>query len=185
MTVIAIQGTLGSYSEEAARQITGVSAAILECPDFDSVFQAVAGDKADMAVVPVRNKIVGSIERPAELIEVYKMQVCGELKLPIEHILAGAAGSSIDDVSVVRSHIEALKQCEKYLSEHPDWKLEHGMDTAGSLKMITKNNETNTAAICGRRAAEIYGADILASSIADEDDNWTVFQLVGKKETIK
>ena len=180
MTVIAIQGTLGSYSEEAARRIAGESVAILECSDFDSMFEALLNDEADLAVVPVLNKIVGTIERPAELIRINRTTVYEELKLPVEHLLAGVAGSSIKNIKLVRSHTEALKQCGKFLRKNPDWKLENGTDTAGSLKAIIENNETQTAAICGRRAAEIYGADILAKAIADEVENWTLFCLVGK-----
>lgn len=180
MTLIAIQGTVGSYSHEAARRLVGGSP-ILECSDFDSVFAAVLDGKADLAVVPVRNKIVGNIERPIELIRSSQICVYDELKLPIEHLLAGISGSSVGDIEIVRSHTEALKQCGRYLSENPNWKLESGTDTAGSLKTIIENNETKAAAICSRRAAEIYGAEILAGSIADEKENWTVFQLISKK----
>ena len=113
MTVIAIQGTFGSYSEEAARQMAGDEAVLLECSDFDSVFEALLNNKADLAVVPVHNKIVGTIERPAELIRINGIKVHKKLKLPIEHFLVGVAGSSINDIAVVRSHTEALKQCGK------------------------------------------------------------------------
>ncbi len=181
MISIAIQGIFGSYSYQAARQIAGDGAEILECSDFDSVFQAVLRGQAELAVVPVNNKIVGQINKPVELIGINDMAVHKELKLSIEHVLAGNEDTAVDEIEIVRSHPEALKQCSRYLSEHPNWKIETGTDTAGSLRSIVENKERNAAAICSCKAAELYEARILATAIADEADNWTMFQLVGRK----
>lgn len=181
MTSIAIQGINGSYSYEAARQIAGDDGEILECSDFDQVFLAVLDGHAEYAVIPVLNKIVGQIAKPVELISMNGMTVHKEMKLAIEHVLAAWEGTAIDEIEIVRSHPEALKQCSRYLSEHPNWKVETGADTAGSLRSIVEKNERNAAAICSRKAAELYEARIVAAAIADDADNWTMFQLVGKK----
>ncbi len=185
MTLIAIQGITGSYSYEAARRIAGDDAEILECSDFASAVQAVVDGKVKFAVVPVFNKIVGTIKLPDKLIKDNELQVQEELRLPIEHILAGLAASSIDQVKTIRSHIEALKQCKKFLNDHPKWEIEQGNDTAGSLRSLIENNEQTTAAICSKQAAKHFNARILEENIADEKDNWTVFQLVGKNNTRK
>jgi prephenate dehydratase len=179
MSLAAIQGVRGSYSEEAVIRILGPAANILECRDFEETFAALSAKKADFAVVPVRNKIVGDIEATVSLLQSNRMRVLDELPLRVKHVLARTSGARFEDLHTVRSHVEALKQCRRFLSENPHLTQVVGADTASSVRRIVEEGAAANAAIGSRRAAEMYGATIIMEDIADDLDNWTTFYLLG------
>lgn len=182
---IAIQGVRGSYSEEATLKICGGAARIVECTDFAETFQTLLAGGADYAVVPFENKIVGRIETPNQLLRAHDLKIYEKLELKVRHVLAGGAGAEIENVQTVRSHTEALKQCRRFLSENKHWTQVIGADTASSVRRIVEENRADAAAIGSRRAAEIYGAKILAENIADDADNWTTFYLIGNRGDLR
>ena len=179
MKRIAIQGTRGSYSEEAVREIFGLDASLLECCDFNATFAAVESGEADNAVVPVENKIVGTIKSTCDLLKASELRVLEQLRLRVRHVLAAPPGAAFDDLASVRSHIEALKQCRNFLCTNPQLTQIIGTDTASSIKAIIEKQDLNCAAIGSRRAAELYKAEIIRENIADDSDNWTMFYLIG------
>lgn len=179
MSVVAIQGVRGSYSEEATLRIMGDDAEILECIDFAETFAAVNSKRAEFAVLPVRNKIVGEIETPLTLLRNSGLKVLDQLPLEVQHVLAGTKDSVFERLGSVRSHIEALKQCASFFAEHSHLTQLIGADTASSVRRIVQQDDPEIAAIGSRRAAEIYGAKILRENIADDIDNWTTFYLIG------
>jgi len=179
MTRVAIQGIEGSYSEEAVREIFGAEALVLECEDFETTFGAVVSGDADNAVVPIENKIVGPIAQAVDLLRSDAYHVLDRLALKVRHVLAGAPGAGFEDLVSVRSHVEALKQCRKFLDANPRLTRLIGTDTASSIKTVVEQKDLSCAAIGSRRAAELYGAEILQENIADDIDNWTIFYLIG------
>jgi chorismate mutase/prephenate dehydratase len=157
----------------------GENVAIVECRDFAGTFEAVGLGKADHAVVPVENKIVGEIVQPVELLNEGSFRILESLSVRVQHVLAGTPDANIEQLVSVRSHVEALKQCRKFLSTHPNLTPVIGTDTASSVRRIVGEADPASSAICSRRAAELYGAKILRENIADDIDNWTTFCLIG------
>lgn len=179
MSIVAIQGVKGSYSEEAALRIMDGGTEILECLDFAATFEAIDAKRAEYAVVPVENKIVGAIETPLNLLKQSGLRVLERLPLEVHHVLAGTADAEFSRLTSVRSHIEALKQCRNFLSANAHLSQIIGADTAASIHRIADENIAEHAAIGSRRAAEIYGAKVLRENIADDFENWTTFYLIG------
>jgi prephenate dehydratase len=179
MTRVAIQGIKGSYSEEAVLSLLGSDVSILECHDFAETFTALGRGDAEHAVVPVANKIVGEISQPSDLIRAGRFQVLEKLSLKIRHVLVGTPDSTFAALMSVRSHIEALKQCRRFLAANPNLTQLIGGDTATSVKRIVDEAEPAAGAIGSRRAAELYEAKILREDISDDIDNWTTFYLIG------
>ena len=179
MTTVAIQGIRGSYSEEAALTLVP-DAECLECDDFAETFSAVRSGRADYAVVPVKNKIVGDIEGTARVLSEGSFRMIDQTALKIRHVLAGTPHAQLENIETVRSHMEALKQCRRYLASRPRWVQVIGADTASSVRWTIEQGNEALAAIGSRRAAEMYGAKILAEEIADDPDNWTMFYLLAR-----
>ena len=85
------------------------------------------------------------------------------------------------------SHPQALAQCDGYLRAHA-LKPQVFYDTAGAVKHlkalcdgvgISRGDDlTRTAAIASRRAAEVYGMNILEEGIEDNPANFTRFLVV-------
>jgi len=80
---------------------------------------------------------------------------------------------------VVRSHPQALAQCERYLIAN-GLNIEAGADTAGSAREIAAQKRLGVAAICSKLAAKRYGLEILATGIEDNKFNFTRFFILGK-----
>src|SRR5213076_2526979 len=89
-------------------------------------------------------------------------------------------GAKGDEIRRVLSHPQALAQCEAFIvREH----LEPipAYDTAGAAKQIQREGRKDQAAIAGRRAAELYGLEILAERIQTVQENITRFFLITRR----
>ena len=179
---VAIQGIKGSYSEEAAVEMLGREVALIECADFAAAFDTVGTARAECAVVPLRNSIVGEIGRVARLLEKGGVEVERELTLEINHVLAGTVDSHLGSVTTVLSHPEALKQCSDFLSLYTQIDQVVAADTASSISLIAARGDKRSAAIGSPRAALMYGAKILRGGIANTRDNKTTFGLIVRKD---
>lgn len=178
MSNVAIQGIRGSYSHEAKERLVGKTSGLIECVDFESVFETLLNGDGDLAVVPVENKIVGNIEPVVDMIRSGAFTVLNKLILRIDHVLVGAPGSELNSVNTVCSHIAALDQCRLFLSQHSGWTRVACADTALGIHDVVESKDLTKAAIGSRRAAAMYGAEILAENISDDNDNWTTFYLI-------
>ncbi len=179
MTKAAIQGIRGSYSEEAASKYFGDDVEITECVSFDEAFGSVRAGLADFAVIPQRNSIIGDIRSTVKLLETCGMRRIDEIDIEIEHVLAGTPGSSIENITSVYSHIEALRQCSAFFASNPHLSQVPGSDTASSVRSVVMDRLQLCAAICSKRAADIYGARILNQHVANATDNRTTFAIIG------
>lgn len=182
MSLVAIQGIRGSYSEEAAQKMFGAKAEILECLSFAETFQAVLSKRAKFALVPLKNKIVGEIKSATSIFKQTNLRILDELPLKIQHVLIGTYDAQVEKVQTICSHEEALKQCRKFLSENAAWQTIIGSDTASCVRRIIEEKSATGAAIGSRRAAEIYGGKILKENIADDLENITTFYLISKSQ---
>jgi len=162
--VVAFQGELGAYSEEAAFRFFGSSIQVKPCESLDNVFKLVEQGEVNFGVVPIENSLEGSISLAYDLLLDSSLMVCGELEHRVVHCLIASSESRLDLIRRVYSHPQALGQCRAFL-RHLDSELIPTYDTAGSVKMIKEKGITDGAAIASRRAAEIYGMKILAEEI--------------------
>lgn len=179
---IAFQGEIGAYSEEAAFLFFGSSSQMRPYESLEEVFKAVERGEAQFGVVPIENSLEGSISRVYDLLLDSFLMVCGEIRLRIIHCLIGSSGAGLDTIKKVYSHPQALGQCRNFL-RHLNCELIPTYDTAGSVKMIKEKGMTDSAAIAGARAAEIYGMKVLAQEIEDNTNNFTRFFILSKNDS--
>lgn len=175
---VAYQGEPGCYSEEAAVGLFGPEAARTGLPWFEDVFLALKDGRADYAVLPVENSSTGSIRQVYDLLSQYACYIVGEWQVKVEHCLVALPGVSPEDIRTVYSHEQGLMQCEKFLDAHRSWRRVPTLDTAGSAKQVAQTGDRTAAAICSRRAAKLYGLDILAHGINYNSANYTRFVAV-------
>ena len=102
----------------------------------------------------------------------------GEVIIRVQHNLIGPPGATSDDVTVVESHPVALAQCEQFFSSRPSLKRIATDDTAGSVREIVQAADRKRAAIASKRAAQIYGGQILREHLEDDPENYTRFVLL-------
>ena len=180
--VVAFQGERGAYSEAASVNYLGPAITPLPCESFDLIFDRVTAGAADKGIIPVENSLAGSIHRNYDLLLRYNLFIVGEVQLRVAHQLMVLPGVSMADIRQVYSHPQALAQCERSIRTHlPHAEVVPTYDTAGSAKMLLEQNITTGAALASRRAAEIYGLDILKPDFEDNPENYTRFLLIGRE----
>jgi prephenate dehydratase len=174
----AYQGAPGAYSEEAANILLGADARLMPCATLEQTFEAVVDARASHAVVPVENAVSGTVPGVYEQLLANDFVVTGETALNIDHVLVGAKGASLRQITRVMSHPIALAQCADYFRAHRGVEAVTVFDTAGAVRMVVESGDPQAAAIASRRAAAMYGAQILAEHIQDVPENWTRFMLI-------
>jgi len=181
-TVIAFQGEIGAYSEEAAFQFFGPAVQVKPLESLDAVFKAVEEREVPYGVVPVENSLEGSISRVYDLFLNSSLKACGEIELRIMHCLIANPAASLDSIRRVYSHPQALGQSQVFL-RHLNAELVSTYDTAGSVKLIKEQSIKDGAAVASARAAEIYGMKILARGIEDNPENYTRFFILAREDS--
>jgi prephenate dehydratase len=179
--IVAYQGEPGAYSQEAIYQHFGPAVDTLPCHSFDEIFRAVETGSARAALLPVENSQAGSINQAFDLLLDHDLRVIGEVKLRVRHCLLAPLGTPIGDIRRVRSHPQALAQCERYLRNR-GWQALPAYDTAGAARELAGALEPGTAAIASALAGQTYGLEVLDAGIEDSADNTTRFFLLGREE---
>lgn len=170
---VAFQGEPGAYSEQAVFDYFGEVEA-LPCESFDAVFDAVNDRRADAGLIPIENSLAGSIHQNYDLLLRNQLHIVGEYLLRVRHCLITLPGVQKAEIQKAISHPQALGQCAAYL-RNLGIKPEPVYDTAGSVKMLKESGARDTAAIASRRAAELYGMQVLEEGIEDNAENYTRF----------
>jgi len=176
MIKVAFQGERGAFSEDAiAKFFESKDVIALPQRSFADVVAAVADGRADYGVLPVENSIAGRVVDSERAIESSSLKSVGEVTVPIEHCLLAVRGGSLEDVSHAMSHPVALAQCTKFFSANSGVQPVMAYDTAGAAREVAAHGDITMAAIAARRAAAIYGLEILVERIEDRADNETRF----------
>jgi prephenate dehydratase len=179
---VAFQGEPGAYSEQAVFNYFG-NVETLPCESFEAVFEAVNATQCDAGLIPIENSLAGSIHQNYDLLLRNQLQIVGEYLLRVEHCLIALPGVKKEDIQKAISHPQALGQCAGYLRSR-GIKAEQVYDTAGSVKMLKESGARDIAAIASRRAAELYGMQILEEGIEDNEENYTRFLAVQPEAVI-
>ena len=176
---VTIQGVAGCYHDAAARAyFNDEEITTIPCDSFTELFQRMGCDASLLGIIAIENTIAGSILPNHELLRQSNMQIIGEHKMHISHVLAALPGQSIDELSEVNSHPMALMQCEQFLRQHPNLKMIEKFDTAGSAQEIAEQKLMGHAAVCGEYAANLYGLNILERGIETNKRNFTRFLMI-------
>jgi prephenate dehydratase len=174
---LAYQGEPGAYSEAAALRFSPHTET-LPCKTFDDVFSAVMQNRATHGILPMENSIGGTIHRNYDLLVDNEIAITGEVELDVVHCLQALPGTKLKDVTTVYSHPQALAQCERYLKELGAT-VEAVYDTAGGAKLVAEQRIAGTAALASRRAAEVFGLEVIQEAVQDFEYNITRFFVIG------
>jgi prephenate dehydratase len=177
-TRVAFQGVQGAYSEQALRQHFGDTVEVVPCMDLNALFETMQSSRVDYAMLPVENALAGAVQMAYELLMDSDLRIQAEVFVHVHHTLMAPKGTVIGDLKMVRSHPQALAQCDKFLRrlhvQPVPW-----YDTAGSARDLAASPEPKTGAIASRLAADLYGLDVLGEEIEDVPFNFTRFFVLG------
>ena len=175
---IAFQGEKGAYSHIAADEIFK-GAEIKTCTTFEETFKTAFEDETYKIIIPLENSLAGRVADIHYLLPKYKLQIYSEHFQKVEHSLIVKPEATLKDIKYVRSHAQAIGQCQEIIKKNK-FKTLISADTAGSAKELSLNGDISVAAIASQLAAEIYKLKVLKKNIEDESGNVTRFLIMGK-----
>lgn len=177
---IAYLGPEGTFTQMAALKQFGDAVTGMPMVTVDDVFREVTSEACHYGVVPVENSSEGVINHTLDNFISSNLRICGEVEIRVHHHLMVSPDSE-GDIERIYSHQQTLGQCRRWLNRHyPNVPRLTATSNAEAARQV--NSETNSAAIAGEIAAEIYGLKIISRQIEDESDNTTRFIVVGRED---
>ncbi len=178
---VAFLGPEGTFSHLAALRRFGNSALYLPQVSIDDVFCEVEKGAADVGITPVENSSEGAVSATMDQFIDSNLTICGEIFSKIRHVLMSRE-ASLDTISVVYSHPQALNQCRNWLRKNlPTASLVPESSTAESARIALAR--PGSAAVGNEVTATQHDLRILASDIQDSLSNTTRFLLLGKNKS--
>jgi prephenate dehydratase len=175
---VAFQGELGAYSHIAINELFE-NPEIKTCATFEETFKVAFENDDYKIVIPLENSLAGRVADIHYLLPKYKLQIHAEHFQKVEHNLLARSNSKLKDIKYVRSHAQAIGQCQKIIMKNK-YRTIISADTAGSAKDLADGKDNSIAAIASKLSAEIYKLKILQENIEDEKGNVTRFLVMGK-----
>ena len=176
--IVAVPGTVGSYSHIAAMQFVKDCEPIFY-ENFEEVFEAVENGSAEFGVLPIVNSTTGSVVQTYSLMREHDFKICAETKVQVDHCLAVKPGVKLEDIKSIYSHEQGLMQCSEFIKSH-GFKT-HTYSNTSLAACYIKNSDKPLGAICSQVCAEELGLEVLETSIADAKENYTKFMLISNK----
>lgn len=179
--IIAFQGSKGANSDLACAKFYPEFEA-KAFASFVDVFKAVEGGEVACGMIPLENSSAGRVSEIHDLLQERQVLISAEYFVAIEHCLAALDGATLQDISKVYSHPQALMQCKNNLRnlglEACDFS-----NTAQAAKFVAEQKDKSKAALCSKEAAEVSGLKIVKEQMQDLQNNATLFVVISRKKT--
>jgi prephenate dehydratase len=176
---ISFQGEAGANSHIAAKQAFP-DLEPLPCASFEDAFASVSEGQARYAMIPVENSLFGRVADVHHLIPQSGLYIVGERFAPIRHQLLGLPDATLEALTHVRSHPQALGQCRKLLRELGVVAVKTA-DTAGAAREVKALGDPRVGALASSLAGELHGLKVLKADIADAGHNTTRFLVFSRE----
>ena len=180
---IGYQGAPGAFSHRAvkifAEELNRSDEVVpVSCKTFDEVFARILSHECSHGVIPLENSSVGSIVANYDLLWKHRVEMVGEIYLPIHHNLIGFSDTDVSKLDEIYSHPVALDQCRTFLKELSHSKAVSYWDTSAAAFFVKETGSRAFAAIASQFAAEESGLVILRRDIEDFSGNRTRFGVI-------
>lgn len=183
---LGISGAKGSFSEEAAGEYCrkeGIGDAEIQyLVSVENVLESVENGSIEMGIFPIENSNGGIVIEAVYAMANHRFSVLKMFEIDVHHMLLALPGTNPDQITLITSHDQALKQCRMYLKRKwPGVDIQPYPDTAKAAKDLSEGNlPKTTAVIAPKSCAALYKLDILEESIQDLKFNFTTFVAAAK-----
>lgn len=181
--IVAYLGPEATFTHQAGVSYFGQSAAYRPLESIVEIFQEVEKERVQFGIVPVENSIEGAVTSCLDSFLQYKVQICGEIQLPITHNLVCRSGN-MEDIQTVASHAQGLAQCREWLRKNLPSTPTLPVFSTGAAAQMAANNP-NVGAISSNLAVTEYDLQVVVKGIEDYQGNTTRFLVLGKQSPQK
>ena len=182
--VVSYLGPEGTYTQEACGTFFEKQGSYIPYKTVGEAVEALVCGDSNYAVIPQENTIGGAvIDYVDTLLAQTAVSVVGEVELPINQNLLVLPGADLDGIKTVYSHSQGITQGKVWLKENlPNAKVVEVSSTAEGAKMVAEEEDFSCAAIASAACADVYGLDILAAGIQNNQSNKTRFYVLSLDE---
>ncbi len=176
---IATLGPAWSHSALAAGKLKKTMGFF---PTVTDVVNAVLNGNAERGIVPVENRLVGTVRETLDAVFQKKVVVVRAFKHPIHHVLAVLPQAKPGAIATIASHEQALNQCRHFLAKkfpYAGWKMTPS--TTAAFEDVARRKDFRTAVVGTAEAARHFGFKILHENIENDPRNETCFWVLAKQ----
>ncbi len=176
---IAFQGDPGAYGHQACADARpGFEA--LPCTTFEEVFAAVRSGDAELGMIAVENTTYGRVADVHQLLPDSGLHIVDEAFVRVRINLMAPKGATLAGIRRVRAMGILLGQARRFINEN-GFETLNWSDNAAAAREVARLGDPTEGALASEIAAKIYGLDILARDIEDNDRNTTRFLIMGRE----
>lgn len=179
-TRVGFQGEAYSYSDQASGELFP-RAERIGFSSFVAAFEALRDEVVERLVLPIENSTTGSVLPVLDRLLPGRVHIVAEHHVEVRHCLMAPPGASLETITRVHSHPEALSQAEA-ITTHRGWVAVPEHDTAGAVRLVAERNDPTEAALAPESAAAPHGLRILMRDVVDREHNTTRFVVLAPGE---
>ena len=181
---VSYLGPEGTYTQEACEVFFDKQGIYIPCKTVNDAVQDLIDEKSYYAVIPQENTIGGAVTDYIDTLIAQKgVFVTGEVELSISQNLLVIPGTKLENITTVYSHKQGIAQGKEWLEKNlPDALVLEVSSTAEGARMVSEGEDPAYAAIASAGCADVYGLEILASGIQNNDKNKTRFYVLTLEE---
>ncbi len=176
---VACQGVEGAYSQLACERVFK-NPNIVYFKNFEGVFSAIESGFCQYGILPIENSTAGSVKKVYDLMISHNFSVVRSVRLKVDHNLLAKRGTKLGEIREIFSHEQAINQCADFLQTLPGVKVTQVENTAVASELVASSDRNDVAALSSRACAELYGLEVLRSSVQDEGNNRTRFLCISR-----
>lgn len=180
---VACQGTEGAYSQSAAEKLFAYPQ-IKFHRTFEDVFEAVEKGECKYGVLPLENSTAGSVEKIYDCMDKHNFYIVRSVRLKIAHSLMACKGASLDTITDIYSHEQAIAQCSDFLKTLKNVNVHACANTAQAAQIAANDETGRCAALCSSGCSKIYSLTQLAENVQNYGNNHTRFICISKSPEI-
>jgi prephenate dehydratase len=180
---IAFQGEPGAYSHQACREARPDMEAV-PYPTFEDAIEAVRRGDADLGMIAVENSTYGRVADVHHLLPESGLHIVEEAFVRVHVNLLAVPGAKLTDLRRVRAMSILLGQARGFIRDQGLETL-NWSDNAAAAREVSTLRDPGEAALASELAGEIYGLNVLARHIEDEQNNTTRFLIMARELDLK
>ena len=152
----------------------------MPCSTFEAAIEAVQSGAAELAMLPVENTTYGRVADIHRLLPESGLHIIDEAFVRVHINVLAVPGAKLEDIKTAHSHLVLLPQCANWLRAN-NVQGAVSPDNARAARDVAETGDKTHAALASELAAEVYGLDVLAKHIEDQDHNTTRFLVMSKE----
>ena len=158
---------------------SGYAAQYVPTESIKDIFREVERGRADFGVVPIENSTEGVVNYTLDMFIDSDLKIYAEIMIEVSQNLMNKSGR-IEDIKKIYTHPQVPGQCRLWLEKNlPGVPIMDAPSTARAAEMAAQ--DPSIGAIASEMASMLYGLQMVARRIEDNQNNYTRFLVIAVK----